>query len=165
MADMRQQRIVNGSDQRSANANREPETSSEPSRVGLSNGTSSRSGAFLASENRNNYSSNTVNGETQQTRAELGARNQPPNQVRGTFSINDHDEATFFQSAKLVRSKSEYDPQRELYVNGTEEHSASSNELRHGWEDQYNSEGYLDLLRSVRHPKRVTSSLPQYRQS
>lgn len=52
-------------------------------------------------------------------------------------------------NAQLVRANSDYGPRRQSSVN---KHDASEEnwELRHGWEDQYNSTEYLGLLSSVR---------------
>ena len=55
---------------------------------------------------------------------------------------------------RLARAKTEQDLKRNISAE-VEDNGAEQNwELRHGWEDQYNSEEYLHLLSSVclRHP-------------
>lgn len=52
-------------------------------------------------------------------------------------------------NTQLVRANTDYGPRRQPSVN---KHDAADEnwELRHGWEDQYNSTEYLGLLSSVR---------------
>ena len=54
-------------------------------------------------------------------------------------------------NTQLVRATTDYGPRRQSSVN---KHDATDEnwELRHGWEDQYNSTEYLGLLSSVRFP-------------
>lgn len=93
-------------------------------------------------------SRNSVNGQLQESNTSFGSRKSVVEGTQGNPRAFPSEQSNIERQprAQLVRSQSDYD--RDLYSNGPDV-TEQNWELRHGWEDQYNSEEYLHLLSSA----------------
>lgn len=72
----------------------------------------------------------------------------PPAQAPGLETLDKHDSLVPRPTGQLVRANTDLGPRSQSPLPGRE--GAEDNwELRHGWEDQYNSSEFLGLLTSV----------------
>ena len=142
---------VNGTHQRLIDA-QYVHTPTRPSRLFLENrsATSFRFKTQVFDENQEDDKfENAVDGTQTQNVAKQGEGKQVQDRLKAAPQLTNgvHEAPENVQRHQLVRSKTDYD--RDVSSNTPEEDAEHNWQMRHGWEDQYNSEEYLHLLSSV----------------